>query len=109
MKRTVDQNCAKKAVDNARAHIGEAYDWHYLPNNDKMYCSELVYESFLTDDKRHLFSARPMNFRDKDGQIPEFWVRLFAEFGELIPEGVLGTNPNDMAQESTLYEVYRMF
>lgn len=74
-----------------------------------MYCSELVYESFLTDDYRHIFTANPMSFRDKDGQIPEFWGRLFSELGEPVPEGVPGTNPNDMAHDTIVKEVYRMF
>ena len=34
--------------------------------------------------------------------MPLFWTELFAKAGEEIPEGVPGTNPNDMARESIL-------
>ena len=37
-----------------------------------------------------------------DGTLPQFWTELFAKAGEEIPEGVPGTNPNDMARESIL-------
>lgn len=50
-----------------------------------------------------------MNFRAEDGTLPQFWTELFARRGESVPEGVPGTNPNDMSQERTLREVYRWF
>lgn len=98
-----------EAVDNAESHIGEGYDWHYLPDNGKMYCSELVYESYLTENGEHIFTAKPMNFRNSDGVIPDFWVELFEKLGERVPEGRPGTNPNDMAAEKVLEEVFRFF
>ncbi len=97
----------KEAVARAKAHLGEPYDWSYLPDNGKMYCSELIYESYRAADGSPLFTARPMNFRDADGNLPVFWIRLFEELGESIPEGVLGTNPNDLAKEGILVEVCR--
>ncbi len=98
----------KQAVARAKTHLGEPYDWSYLPDNGKMYCSELVYDSYRAADGSPLFTAHPMNFRDANGNIPSFWVDLFERIGETIPEGVLGTNPNDMAKESILVEVCRL-
>lgn len=74
-----------------------------------MYCSELVYESFLRRDGSHLFTAIPMNFRDKDGNMPEFWTGLFAGLGRDVPEGEPGTNPNDMSRDPALQLVFRYF
>lgn len=99
----------ENAIALAKSHIGELYDWSYRPNNGKMYCSELVYECFLSDKGFHIFQSKPMNFRDKDGYMPRFWTELFDRIGEKIPEGVPGTNPNDMAKEKCLREVYRFF
>lgn len=93
---------AQVAIANARLHIGEPYDWSYLPDNGKMYCSELVYESYVTHSGEKIFEAKPMNFKGPDGTIPDFWVNLFAERGEEIPEGVLGTNPHDMSKDDIL-------
>ena len=99
----------EKTVERAKSFIGEPYDWSYLPQNGKVYCSELVYQSFINDDGTPVFQSKPMSFRDSEGNIPQFWIDLFKSLGEEIPEGVAGTNPNDMSQEEILTEVYRYF
>lgn len=97
------------AVARARSHLGEPYDYAFRPGNGKMYCSELVWESYRTEDGTPLFTARPMNFRAGDGSMPPYWSDLFSRLGEAVPEGVPGTNPNDMAREEILKEVFRYF
>ena len=97
------------AIDKALSFKGQSYDWYYLPENGMMYCSELIYESFLRRDGSHLFTPAPMNFRDKDGNMPEFWEELFAGLGKEVPEGEPGTNPNDMSMEPVLTLVHRYF
>lgn len=100
---------AAEATSRAKKFIGQPYDWSYYPDNGKMYCSELVWECFLWPDGSRIFTAKPMNFRDSDGNMPGFWVELYGKLGEPIPEGVPGTNPNDMSKEPVLTEVYRFF
>lgn len=97
------------SVLRARSHLGQSYDWSYRPDNGKMYCSELVWESYRTPHSDRKFEARPMNFRAADGSMPDFWVELFEKAGEAIPEGVPGTNPNDLAREPSLRETGRWF
>ncbi|MDE6630201.1 MAG: hypothetical protein K2K11_02110 [Bacteroidales bacterium] len=109
MRVVADSFPASQALARAESHLGEAYDWSFRPDNGKMYCSELVYESYRLKDGRALFSARPMNFRDAEGNLPDFWVSLFQELGEDIPEGLPGTNPNDLSKESSLVEIWRAF
>lgn len=99
----------ERVIESAYSHIGEEYDWSYLPDNGKMYCSELVYEAFRDETGVPLFTASPMNFRDGNGEIPEFWIKTFEKLGEPVPEGVPGTNPCDMAREPVLTEVHRYF
>ena len=103
-------NCdfsVKEAVHRAESMLGLPYDWSYLPDNNKLYCSELIYESYLTPAGDHIFQSRPMNFLSPDGTFPQFWTELFSTLGEEIPQGTPGTNPNDLAHESCLVEVYR--
>lgn len=100
---------ADSAVANAEKHLGEPYDWLYLPDNGKSYCSELVYESYIDEQGHPIFQAVPMNFRNADGTMPEFWERLFRQSGMAVPEGVPGTNPQDMSKDSRLKEVLRYF
>ena len=97
------------AISLAKSHLGEEYDWWYLPDNGKMYCSELIYESYLTPEGEHVFESKPMNFRASDGSMPEFWTKLFEKLGQKVPEGVLGTNPNDLSKDFRLTEVARFF
>lgn len=93
----------------ARTYLGQSYDWSYLPDNDKLYCSELIYECYRQGNGEPIFIATPMSFRDAEGQMPAFWVELFAKLGETVPEGVPGTNPNDLSRDEQLVEVHRYF
>lgn len=88
----------KDAITRAMAHVGQPYDWSYMPGNGKTYCSELVEESYLYADSTRIFPSKPMRFRAADGSMPQFWTDLFDRLGEPVPEGVPGTNPNDMAR-----------
>lgn len=109
IKRIIGSYDIETAVENARKQQGVPYDWAYMPDNGKFYCSELVYECYRKSDGKPLFTAKPMNFRTPDGKMPEFWTNLFKKLGQPIPEGVPGTNPNDMSMSPVLEEVYRFF
>jgi hypothetical protein len=97
------------AIERARKFIGQPYDYSFRPDNGKMYCSELVWESYLAPDGSRRFPARPMNFLAADGSLPRFWAELFAGLGEEIPQDIPGTNPNDMARDPQLKEVTRYY
>ena len=92
----------------ARSFIGQPYDNAFLPDNGALYCSELVYEVFLDDcsDKgKHLIEAKPMNWRDTEGNLPKYWKKHFKKLGMPVPEGVPGTNPTDMSRSPLLRKV----
>lgn len=99
----------EEVIVRALKCIGEPYDWSYYPNNGEKYCSELIYDTYLDKNGEHIFKAHPMNFRDSDGNIPIFWIDLFEKLGKPIPEGVPGTNPNDLSKDPLLMEVFRLF
>ena len=88
-------------ISRANRFLRKPYDDAFLPDNDKLYCSELIYECFWKDGE-HLFEAKPMNWRDADGKIPEYWIDHFQKLGVPVPEGVLGTNPTDLAHSPLL-------
>ena len=88
-------------ISRANRFLWEPYDDAFLPDNDQLYCSELIYECFWKNGE-HLFEAKPMNWRDADGKIPEYWIEHFRKLGVPVPEGVLGTNPTDMAKSPLL-------
>lgn len=108
-KRLKDTTGVATAIRRARTLLGLPYDYSFRPDNGRYYCSELVYESYLRPDGTHCFTARPMNFRAPDGTMPHYWTELFERLDEPIPEGVAGTNPNDMSREANLEEIHRWF
>ncbi len=91
----------------SRAHscVGQPYDEAFLPNNGALYCSELVYEAYLDSVGNHLFHSQPMNWRDSNGDLPEYWIEHFKKLGTPIPEGAPGTNPTDLSREPILRKI----
>ena len=80
-------------------------DKAFLPDNNAIYNSELIYEAFLDSNGNHLFEAKPMNFRNKKGRTIKYWRKHFKELGMPIPEGVLGTTPYDLSQSKLLIKL----
>ena len=91
--RLVDDRNALRYVDQAKAYLGEPYDQSFLPENGKHYCTELVYDAYVDADGTHRFEEVPMNFMNKEGEMPAYWTWLFGQLGEPVPQGVRGTNP----------------
>lgn len=92
-------------LTRAKSFVGQPYDNAFLPQNGALYCSELVYESFLDSAGNHLFEAKPMNWRDKKGKLPKYWKKHFKRLKMDVPEGVPGTNPTDMSQSPLLKQL----
>ena len=105
VKRLRDTSGVSRFVENAKAFIGRPYDLTFLPDNDAMYCSELIRESFRLPDGTCLFEEAPMNFLAPDGTVPPYWEQLFEDLGMEVPQGVPGTNPQQMSQSPLLVEV----
>lgn len=93
------------AVKKARDFCGRSYDIHFLPDNEEMYCSELVQNSFLDASGRQVFDSEPMNFKAPDGTMPPYWEWLFGRLGMEVPQGLPGTNPQRMSEAGILVEV----
>lgn len=100
-----DQRGVMEFVAKAKELVGAEYDFTFLPDNGKYYCSELVYECYQRDGKP-IFEVAPMNFRNADGEFDAYWVELFERQGMEIPQGVLGTNPNDLCHSPLLIPIY---
>ncbi|MDD2594809.1 MAG: YiiX/YebB-like N1pC/P60 family cysteine hydrolase [Bacteroidales bacterium] len=80
----------------ALSYVGRPYDFYFIPTDEALYCSELVYEAFVDAGGNHMFQTVPMNFRAADGTMPQYWVDHFEKTGMKVPEGVQGTNPNQI-------------
>ena len=102
--RLTDNSNAQKYVENSKQFVGRNYDLYFLPDNDEQYCSELVRNSYINGEE-HIFSEAPMNFKSNDGTFPPYWVWLFEQIGQPIPQGLPGTNPNAMSKGKCLQKV----
>lgn len=88
----------EKSLANAFTFLGKPYDYDYLPDDEAIYCSELVQKSYVDPSGNLVFSTIPMTFRNRDGAIPEFWLKHYAAKGIAVPEGAPGTNPGEMSR-----------
>ena len=86
-----------EVIARAKSLVGKPYDEAFQPDNDAYYCSELIEVAF-----GGLFPSKPMNWRDADGNLPEYWQKHFEKLGVPVPEGVPGTNPTDLSRSPIL-------
>lgn len=93
---------------NARTFLGRRYDWLYLPDNDDIYCSELVQFSFVNYSGQQLFGPVPMSFHDASGRITDYWKQFYRKHGMDVPEGWPGTNPGELSRRPEVRIVGRL-
>ena len=93
---------SKQSLRNALQYLGRPYDRLYLPDNDAIYCSELVQLSFVDKHGKRLFSPIPMSFHDATGRITDYWRQFYAKHQLEVPEGEPGTNPGELSQRTNV-------
>lgn len=81
------------AARKALRLLGLPYDWVFLPDNNAVYCSELIQLSFHDADGNPLFGYIPLNFKGPDGNILPFWQKIYDQRSMPVPQGERGTSP----------------
>jgi len=94
----------EKASRFALGQVGESYDEPFHLNNDKWYCSELLYESYKwANQGEQVFQLAPMTFKDPTtNEYFPAWVEYYEGLGEDIPEGELGLNPGSISRSNKI-------
>lgn len=83
--------------------IGTPYDDAYLYNNNKYYCSELIYDAFLHARKKPLFKLYPMTFKEPNSEdYFSPWKEYYNNLNIPIPEGKLGCNPGGISKSNKI-------
>ncbi|WP_413997918.1 YiiX/YebB-like N1pC/P60 family cysteine hydrolase [Flavobacterium sp. W1B] len=93
-----------EAIAFCESQLGVAYDSDFIYDNGKYYCSELIYDAFLSSNKKQpFFQLFPMTYKEPNSQnyFP-IWVAHFAEQAIEIPEGKPGCNPGGMSLDQKI-------
>lgn len=96
------------AIEQIAALKGKPYDAVFDIENDKYYCSELIYTGFKeANGGKEFFGLDPMTFVDPDtGKLFPVWQSYFKELGEPVPEGQPGLNPGGISRAPVLKIIY---
>lgn len=88
-------NLITDAKNFAIKQVGIPYDVNYLMNNEKYYCSELIYDAFkYANEDKEFFKLYPMTYKSKTtGEFFPEWLSYFEKLGQEVPENLLGCNP----------------
>lgn len=102
------QRIAKGAAVAAKGMIGVPYDDAFLPDNGRLYCSEMVALAFQgANQGEPFFLQKPMTFKDPDtGQFFPAWVEYYQKLGIPIPEGLSGCNPGGLSMDRKLELIF---
>ena len=95
-------------LDNAilflNSKLGVKYDNLFLMNNNKYYCSELIYEAFINDS---VFNLQPMTFLNPEtNDTIDAWKEYYLKLNAKIPQNKLGINPGSMSLSDKLEIVH---
>ncbi len=97
-----DRSGVDQSVSNAMEHLGKPYDDLYMIDTQEIYCSELVQLSYVNGKGQRLFPLINMSFHDAQGRILDYWREHYAKRGMAVPEGALGTNPAQIANDPAI-------
>jgi len=92
------------AIEFANKQLGKPYDDEFLMKNKKYYCSELIYESFESDN---IFELQPMTFLHPETKDTlKIWKKYYSDLGVKIPQNKLGINPGIMSLSDKIEVVH---
>ena len=93
------------AVNFLKSKIGVEYDHYFIKDNNKYYCSELIYEAF---EKDSVFRLYPMTFADPiTNNTMNLWQEYYSKLEIKIPEGEPGINPGIMSISENIKIVHK--
>lgn len=92
-----------KAITFSLSQMGVPYDEAYLYDNGSYYCSELIYDAFLSAYEKPFFELTPMTFKEPNtNQYFQVWIDYYKNLKIEIPEGELGCNPGGISTSNKL-------
>ena len=98
------QKLNTSALRFALSQIGTAYDNAFIYNNQKYYCSELIYDAYkYANNDNPFFNLEPMTFKEPiTGRTFAAWEKYYRALKIQIPEGKLGCNPAGISRSEKI-------
>lgn len=97
------------SVQRAMNYLGRPYDFLFMPDDNELYCSELVQKTYLRADGTFIFPPIPMSFHDSSGQVTQYWKDYYARHDMQVPEGEPGSNPGNLSRSLQLIILFRFY
>ncbi|CAH1856077.1 YiiX/YebB-like N1pC/P60 family cysteine hydrolase [Convivina praedatoris] len=91
-------NNISRAVVRAQDNLNRPYNYSFLPNDEGLYCSELITEAFKG---QNIFKLNPLEFGGPKEQ--DYWTKYYAKLGMDLPQGVYGSSPNSLVKSPQLH------
>ena len=101
---TVSNNALLKMIKYATSHFGKNYDAYFSWTDKEMYCSELIYKTYLNGLNFKL--AIPKMLRDFNLDAPVVRKIMRERYGENIPYDELMISPGQLYDSPYLISVY---
>lgn len=99
----------KPALTRAIACLGLPYNHSFHPDAEGFYCSELITYAFKTELNDNYFELYPMNFKDlTTQQILPYWITYYRALKQPIPQGILGSHPQQLLGQTHLFKSIRL-
>uniref|UniRef100_W6NCD6 Lipase and Aldehyde dehydrogenase domain containing protein n=1 Tax=Haemonchus contortus TaxID=6289 RepID=W6NCD6_HAECO len=99
------EKAKRDAAAFAESKVGMPYNDIFTPNRinsqgqESYYCSQLITEAY--DGAVH-FPEHKLNFKDKDGDYLEYWLKYYRERGIDIPQDDQGSHPASLRRSPLL-------
>jgi Uncharacterized distant relative of cell wall-associated hydrolases len=92
------------AIKFAKMQLGKPYDDEFIYDNDKYYCSELIYDAFKSaNGDKPFFKLEPMTFKSPNSkEYNPAWVKYYSELNMDIPQDKPGINPAGISRSDKL-------
>ena len=101
---TVSNNALLKMIKYATSHFGKNYDAYFSWTDKEMYCSELIYKTYLNGLNFKL--VIPKMLRDFNLDAPVVRKIMRERYGENIPYDQLMISPGQLYDSPYLISVY---
>ena len=100
----------EKSIETIPEYLGMEYDDEFIYNNDKYYCSELIYDIFKNaNNGKPVFNLEPMTFKSlKSGEYFPVWIDYYKKLDFPIPQDSLGINPAGISRSEKIEIVKKL-